>query len=427
MDPLAEDKLLLKFLGRSLLEHQMERARGAGLDQFVMVANPQNLEKIQRIVSRYPEVAVDFAVQEMPQGIAHAVQQAEHLLQDRVLLVNSNDVFDSAAYASLLSECNRNSAVAYVLGYKVQDYFPGGYLVAGKEGSLEQIIEKPPKGHEPSNLVNIMVHLHTDIAKLLDYISRVETSADDVYECALDRMVGDGHHIRVIPYSGFWSAIKYPWHIFKIVRYFLDTAEAGISSSARISPAATVEGKVIIEDNVRIMENAVIKGPVYIGSNTIIGTNALVREYSHVGADCVVGYCTEVKGSYIGDRCWFHSSYVGDSILGDGCSFGAGTVLANFRFDEQNIMVRVGDDLVDTGLDKLGAMVGENAKTGINTSVLPGIRIGANCFIGPHVCLTRDVEANKMVLPESSYRVLGKSVGLDSNKKDELMKRLEGL
>lgn len=427
MFPLREDKVLLKFLGKPLLEHQMTRAKEAGLDQFVVVANPENMEKVERIVRNVSDVEVELAVQQEPLGIGDAVQKAEHLLGEEVMVVNPNDVFESLAYTTLIRESKKGSAVSYMLGYEVQEYFPGGYLVVDQGGDLKQIIEKPPRGEEPGNLVNILVHLHTDMSKLFTYIKAVHSSSDDIYECGLDNMVRDGHKIKVVPYPDFWSAIKYPWHIFRVVRYFLDRSRSMISASARISPKATIEGKVIIEDNVRVMENAVIRGPAYIGANTIIGNNVLVRDYTHIGADCVVGYCTEVKGSYVGDRCWFHSSYVGDSIIADGCSFGAGTVLANFRFDEGSISVGVGNEMVDTGLDKLGAMIGENCKTGINASILPGIRIGSNSFVGPHVCLTTDLESNKMVLPEPRYRVMEKAIELDENKKQELMKKLENL
>jgi bifunctional UDP-N-acetylglucosamine pyrophosphorylase/glucosamine-1-phosphate N-acetyltransferase len=231
----------------------------------------------------------------------------------------------------------------------------------------------------------------------------------------------------VVPYPDFWAPIKYPWHILEVVNHFLNTCQPRISASASISEKATIEGKVIIGDNVRVLENAVIRGPVYIGPNCIIGNNALVRDYSHIGADCVIGYCTEVKSSYIGDRCWFHSSYIGDSVIGKDCSFGAGTVLANFRFDEQNISVRVGDEVIDTGRDKLGAIVGDNCKTGINASVMPGTRIGPNSIVGSHVCLTKDLEPGKKILAEPHYRVLRNQPELDETKKKRLKEKLEKL
>jgi NDP-sugar pyrophosphorylase family protein len=427
MFPLTEDKLLLKFLGRPLLEYQMLRVRETGLNDFVVVGNPQNLEKIERIAGNLPGVDVKFAVQEEPLGIADALRKAEPLLGEEALIVNPNDVYEGEAYAALINVARTGGAAAYVLGYKVRDYFPGGYLVVDAENQLKQIVEKPGRGEEPSDLVNILIHLHTNMRQLFESVGAVETTKDDVYECALDNMVRAGHRIAVVPYSGFWSAIKYPWHVLGVVRYFLDSSEPRVSPSAQISPSATIEGKVIIEDNVRVLENAVVRGPAYIGPNSIIGNNVLVRQYSHIGAECVVGYCTEVKGSYVGDRCWFHSSYVGDSVVADGCSFGAGTVLANFRFDEANIGVRIEGHVVDTGLDKLGAMIGENCKTGINASILPGIRIGANSFVGPHVCLTSDLEPNKMVLPEPRYRVMQKEVQADDKKRQELMRKLENL
>lgn len=126
------------------------------------------------------------------------------------------------------------------------------------QGNLKHIVEKPEPGEEPSNLVNILIHLHNDPRKLLAYIDTVETDRDDVYECALDGMVKDGHKIKVIPYTDFWAPIKYPWHIFGVVKYSLDIAKPYISSTARISEKASLEGKIILADNVKVLENAVI-------------------------------------------------------------------------------------------------------------------------------------------------------------------------
>lgn len=427
MFPLTEDKLLLKFLGKTLLQHQVEKLREAGLNEIVLVANPQNKDNIEEVIKGISEIKVSWAIQNKPLGIADALQSAEGSLVGEVLVVNSNDVIDVSAYQSLLEERRKATALSYLVGYEVKEYFPGGYMVTDEDNMLERIVEKPPRGEEPSNLVNIMLHLHTDINKVLEFTRIVETAKDDVYECALDRMVNEGVKIRVVPYGGFWAAIKYPWHIFGVVRHFLEGSISRISPTAQISPRATVEGKVIIGDKVRVLENAVVRGPVFIGAGSIIGNNALVRDHSHIGDNCVVGYCTEVKGSYVGDRCWFHSSYVGDSIIGDDCSFGAGTVLANFRFDEGNIRVKAGNETVDTGLDKFGSIMGVGCKTGINASIMPGVKIGPNSFVGSHVCLMKDLEPNRMVVMEPRYRVMDNTTGLDARKKAELMQKLERL
>jgi len=353
------------------------------------------------------------------------LKSAEPFLQEEVIVINPNDVFQGSAYAEIIAEAKKASASSYMLGYQVKEYFPGGYLELNSQGDLKHLVEKPKLGEEPSNLVNILIHLHNNPEKLLSYIETVQTTKDDVYECALDNMVKDGHKIKVIPYHDFWAPIKYPWHIFKVMEYFLDKAKPYISPTARISEKATIEGKVILSDNVKVLENAVIRGPAYIGPNSIIGNNALVRDYSHIGSNSVVGYSTEVKHSYIGDNCWFHSNYIGDSIIDDDCSFGSGAITANFRLDEGNISIEVGGSKVDTGYDKLGAIVGQGCRIGINASLMPGVRVGSNSFVGPQVCLNQDVEANKIILLESRYQVSNNETRLTQGKRQELLKRLE--
>ena len=401
MFPITEDKFLLSFLGKTLLEHQIETAKKAGLTEFVIVVNPQNSGRVREVVTGISDIKVELAIQQQPLGIANALESARELLDRETMVVNPNDVFEGATYSRLLEADQSHSAVSYLLGCEVSDYFPGGYLVVGEDDELSHIVEKPGKGNEPSDMVNVLIHLHTDPKMLLKYAARVRTNEDDVYERALDAMIKDKHTIKVVRYCGPWAPIKYPWQIFTAVRHFLNQSPEYISPSAHISERAVVEGKVIISDNVRVFENAVIRGPAYIGRNSVIGNNSLVREYSHIGSDCVVGYSTEVKNSYIGDGCWFHMSYIGDSVIGGGCSFGANTMLANWRFDEKNISVKIAGESIDTALDKFGAIIGNNCKTGVNVSVMPGVRIGPNSIVGPGVCLTDDLEADKVIFAET--------------------------
>jgi UDP-N-acetylglucosamine diphosphorylase/glucosamine-1-phosphate N-acetyltransferase len=425
MFPITEDKFLLDFLGKPILEHQIEVAREAGLSHFVIIGNPENIAKIEQITKKIPGIKADLALQKKSLGIADALKSAEPFLRGQLLVINPNDVFSSSAYTKIIAAAEKVTASSYILGYQVQKYFPGGYLQVNSQNELLHIVEKPNPGEEPSNLVNILIHCHNNSKELLHYIETVQTTRDDVYECALDNMVKAGHKIKVIPYNDFWAPIKYPWHVFKVMEYFLDNAQPYIASSARISEKANIEGKVILSDNVKVMENAVIRGPVYIGANSFIGNNALVRDYSHIGSNSVIGYSTEVKHSYIGDNCWSHSNYIGDSIVDDDCSLGAGTVLANFRLDEKNIQIKFGDSLVDTGYDKLGAIVGRGCRIGVNASLMPGIRVGSDSFVGPQVCLSQDLGANKMVLLEPQYQVTDNETRLDEGKRRELLRKLE--
>jgi len=409
MFPITEDKFLLDFMGKPLLEHQVELALKAGLQNFVVVGNPGNMQRIKQIAAAITGAKFEFVIQSQPLGIADALKSAAPILDSAIIVVNPNDVFDGAAYQALLDAYRSKVATSYIIGYQVRQYFPGGYLAVNGENELTRIVEKPEPGTEPSNLVNILLHLHTDMHRLFEYIDIVKTTRDDVYECAMDGMVRHAHKIKVVQYNGFWAPIKYPWHIFDIVRYFLDASEGKIDPSLSISERATVTGKVIIEKNVRILENAVVRGPVYIGPNTVIGNGALVREYSHIGANCVVGFSTEIKGTYTGDDCWFHSSYIGDSVIGNRCSFGAGSVTANYRFDRAGIPVKYGGQKVSTGREHFGAIIGDDCKTGINSGILPGRKIGPNSIVGSHVCLASDLEPDTIVLNQPGHQYIKKT------------------
>lgn len=419
MFPIIKEKCLLTFLGKELILHQIELAQKAGLTDVVIISNPQNIEDIGKVVKE----KAHYVVQEKPRGMADALLCARDVLSGHdILVVNPNDLFELKAYRDVL-EASKEGADSYVLGYEVKEYFPGGYLmVDGKK--LKGIMEKPGAGKEPSNLVNLVVHYHRDADVLFKALEETESVQDDVYERALTSMMRRGFCFEVVPYRGFWTAVKYPWHIFKAVKYFIDGTEGRIAKSAEISDKAVVNGKVIIEDRVRVFEFATVNGPCYLGRGCIVGNNALVRDYSHIGERTVVGFSTEVKNSYVGDDCWFHSNYVGDSIVLDGCSFGSGTVTANFRFDEKNVRVKIDSEPVDTGLDKFGCIMGENCKTGINASIMPGTRIGPNAIVGSHTMVHDNLEPDTMLFAQQTLVRKENKLKFARKKKLELMKKL---
>lgn len=406
MSPLSEDKFLLRFLGKTLLQYHIEQAKKAGLNEFIVVGNPANIDRIKAVAQTISGTNIAFAVQEKRLGMANALQAAQKLLADEpIIVVSPNDVLDGTAYATITRAHKKGSASSYILACEVKDYFPGGYLVLGQNEGIKAIVEKPGRGNEPSNLVNVVVHLHTKPGQLLQHIASAVSSKDDVYERALSDMIKEGYEVKAVKHKGFWQAIKYPWDILPVMEHFLKQSGKGISPKAKISKTAVIEGDVIIEDGVRVLENAVIKGLCYIGRNSVIGNNALIRDNSHIGEGCVVGYGTEIKHGYIGDNNWFHQNYFGDSIIGNDCSFGAGTVSANLRLDKKDITVSVGDEEISTGLNKLGALIGNGVRTGINVGIMPGRRLGEGSFVGPHVCLTEDLPSGKMALAEKNYKV----------------------
>ncbi len=186
-----------------------------------------------------------------------------------------------------------------------------------------------------------------------------------------------------------------------------------IAKSAVIAESATLHGDIIIGENVKVLDNAVITGPVYIGDNSVIATNTLVRE-SHIGENCVIGFSTEVARSFLGNGVWTHSNYIGDSVIGNNVSFGGGTVIGNLRLDEANILVEVNGGKMDSKTNKLGIITGDNVRVGINTSFMPGVKIGANCLIGAGIIVAEDIPENSFVRGKTELKISENKINIES-------------
>lgn len=150
-----------------------------------------------------------------------------------------------------------------------------------------------------------------------------------------------------------------------------------ISNNATIDDSAKIIGPCIIDDNAIIRNNAYIRGSVIIGKNSIIGNSC------------------EIKKSIIFDNVQIpHFNYVGDSIIGNNSHLGAGVILTNLRLDKKNILI----NNKDTGLRKMGAIIGSNVDIGANSVIYPGSIIGNNTTIYPLVRIGGIIENNSLII-----------------------------
>ena len=173
MFPVTEDKFLLKFVGKTLLEHRIKQALAVGLSNIILVGNHQNIERLEGIARRFSQVHIALTSQGEPSGMADALMSAQHLVEDEIIVVSPGDVFDESGYRNVLVEKNRGLASSFILGAKVDKYFTGGYLVFDEGKEIPRILEKPGEGAEPSNVVNIAVYLHTDVEALFRHLAKV--------------------------------------------------------------------------------------------------------------------------------------------------------------------------------------------------------------------------------------------------------------
>lgn len=392
-----QDKILLKFCGKTLLEHQLTTLLAAGLDHFIIVGNKFNLEKLQMLCQNLTGTFHFAEQKDLTTGMSGCVLAAEPFLEanEDVLIVSTNDVVEENAYHLILEGIKRHPKASLLLGKKVTEYFPGGYLEVNAENRILSIVEKPTQGNEPSDLINLVVHYHYNAQLFLEELKKIQSENDDLYEKAITNQLHKNMDYFVIPYNGFWQAVKYPWHILDLQKYFLENLHSHIDSSIYLAKNVTLQGHVYLGANVKIYENSVIKGPVYLGDNTIVANNCLIRE-ANIGNNSVIGFNTEIARSYLGENVWTHTNYIGDSILDDNVSFGSGCVTGNLRFDEKEISVEIKNQKINCGKNKLGAMIGKNVRFGVNTSLMPGIKIGANSILGAGLTIHQNI-------PEMSF------------------------
>jgi bifunctional UDP-N-acetylglucosamine pyrophosphorylase/glucosamine-1-phosphate N-acetyltransferase len=170
-----------------------------------------------------------------------------------------------------------------------------------------------------------------------------------------------------------------------------------------VEPGAVIKGPVCVEESACVKSGSYVEGPAYIGEGSTVGPNSRVRPCSSIGNDANVGASCEIKNSIImsGTRIP-HLSYIGDSIIGESCNLAAGTITANIRLEETVVKVRLKGKLLSSGRRKLGTIMGDGVRTGINSSIMPGVRIGPGSFIGPGVVVYEDVEANEMIFTRQS-------------------------
>ncbi len=385
-------KTLTPFLGSALLTHHFSELLKSGVTRMVLVTNKKTDAAIRSIT---PPTGMDVTyVIQTDDGMAGAVLAASAECGSDTIILNGSDIYDPEFISELVAMPHMTSVIGAVVK---NEYFPGGYVVSTGDGTIERIVEKPGEGNEPSNVVKIVADRFADFPAFVECIKKTKTNPTTQYEDAINEYIRTGHTCVSVITGTKWMALKYPWHVLDMMHIFLSSLKGQtIHPSVTIKPNVIIEGPVYIEEGVKIFEGVKIVGPVYIGKGTIIGNNSMVRE-SMIGANCVTGFNSDITRSYIGDSCWFHTNYVGDAVLGNNVSLGSGAVLANLRLDDGPIVSIVKNEKIQTQKNKLGAMIGDNVRIGINVSVMPGVKIGSDSFIASGLTILGDIPDRSFV------------------------------
>ena len=363
-------KVMLPIANKPILEHLLLEASKAGVMDFVFIVGYRD-EQVRDYFGDGEKwgVSIEYCNQRKQAGTADALRMVEGMINGKFLTINGDIIVKSSDISRLIAKDENTMCVI-----EVEDVKNLG-VVEIKGDRVLRIHEKIAA--PPSNLANTGLYLFTP--EIFAAIAETALSTRGEYEIpdAIQLMIDKKNNVSfMIP--SYWLDVSYPWDLLKANESLMSHLEGKIQGE--IEPNAVLKGTVSVGKNTVVRSGSYIVGPVIIGDNCEIGPNCYIRPSTAVGDNCHIGASVEVKNSIIMRETKIpHHNYVGDSVIGERCNLGAGTKIANLRLDKNNVTAAG----IDTKRRKLGAILGDEVQTGINSCINIGTVIGNNVFIGP--------------------------------------------
>jgi bifunctional UDP-N-acetylglucosamine pyrophosphorylase/glucosamine-1-phosphate N-acetyltransferase len=371
----TQPKPALPVAGTPLVARLVEQAAEAGIERVRLVAARED-GPVARAAQRAAKAhGLDLAVhvQDQRRGTGHALAEAG--VPDAPALVLYGDLFlPEGALASFVDAVGE----AGVGARRVDDVSAYGALSV-EDGRLAGLVEKP--GLAEPGLVNAGVYvLPAGFGAHLDGLEespRGELELTDALEASLD--TGQAYDVHAFE---AWQDVGWPWDLLEANARALDELEP--ATEGTVQEDAQLHGPVRVEAGATVREGSVLEGPVLVQAGATVGPNAYVRGATTIGPDAKIGHACEVKNTLLLEGANVpHVSYVGDSLLGREVNLGAGTQVANLRHDGATVQVETPRGQRDSGRRKLGVVLGDEVKTGINATLNAGVVLGPGETVKP--------------------------------------------
>jgi UDP-N-acetylglucosamine diphosphorylase/glucosamine-1-phosphate N-acetyltransferase len=395
----SRPKHLIKVGGKPILEHCLNSLKTAGINEAVIVVH-----HMADAIRQYFEdgkkfgLQVDYAEQKSILGTGNAVSAVEPYMNEDFLLVNGDLLFAAEAVKKVVDLHQKEKPAATMAVVPVEKPENYGIVELEKEKYVKRIVEKPAHDEAPTNLANAGIYAFT--TEIFSKVRMTSASTRGEWEIpdALSLLMNEGKAVMAVKIDNEeWLDIGRPWDLLDANRWALARTRHKIYGI--VENGAHLIGPVTVAETARIRSGAYIEGPALIDSLSDIGPNCYIRPHTSIGKKVRIGNACEIKNCIIMDGTRIgHLSYVGDSIIGENCNLGAGTITANYRLDAETVKMLVKGKVVDTGRKKLGAILGDRVKTGIGALFMPGVKVANDSWIGPNLMVQRDLPPKSVVL-----------------------------
>ena len=392
-------KPMIPIGGKPLLEHALLNLRDIGVQEILIIVGYK-----EEIIKNYFgnglskfNIKIEYTTQLEHLGTAHAVDFAKDFVGDDDFFLMYGDLLtDPKVFKEVLEIYQKSSCEGLISLIEVNNPQEYGIISLNKEAYVEKISEKPSVDLNLGNLANAGIFIFNPLIfkaiELTELSIRNEYEFTDSMQILINQLKGKikGYIIKNL----FWSDIGLPWHLLDANEFILKSLKSSLEG--KLEENVNMSGNVFIGKDTLVKSGSYIQGPCYIGENSLIGPNAYIRPYTYIGNNCHVGM-SEVKNSLIFSNTSIpHFNYIGDSIICENVNLGAGTKISNLRFDNKNISMIIKDKSINSGRRKLGAIIGPNTQTGINSSIMCGKKIGRDSIIGAHTLVNEDIPSNTL-------------------------------
>jgi bifunctional UDP-N-acetylglucosamine pyrophosphorylase/glucosamine-1-phosphate N-acetyltransferase len=392
-------KHLIKVGGKPILQFCLEAIKKAGITEAIIVTHYMG-DAIRSHFGDGEKLGLQLSYVEQKEilGTGNAAEVAKPYVDGDFVLIYGDLLFGQDSVKDVVAQFKKGKTAAVMAVVPVARPENYGIIEQDIDGNVKRIVEKPAAGKEPSNLANAGIYAFSK--DVFDKLKQTKVSVRGEWELtdAITMLAEEGKTVLAAQLStDDWFDVGRPWDLLDANNWALKRMDSKVLGT--IEQGAHLIGPVTVEESARIRSGAYIEGPVFIDEEADVGPNCYIRSGTSLGKKTRVGNGCEIKNSILMDGTHAgHLSYIGDSILGEKCNLGAGTIMANLRFDDGRIKMMVKDKLVDTGRRKLGAVLGDNVKTGIKSLFMPGVKVGANTWVGANFMVERDLPANTIAL-----------------------------
>jgi UDP-N-acetylglucosamine diphosphorylase/glucosamine-1-phosphate N-acetyltransferase len=404
-------KHLLKVGGKPILQFCLEAVKRAGISEAIIVTHYKG-ESIRKYFGDGSQLGLKltYVEQKAILGTGNAAETAKPYVDGDFVLIYGDLLFCEDAVKEVLSKFKSGETAAVMAVAHVEHPENYGIIEQAADGKVKRIIEKPPAASAPSKLANAGIYAFS--IDIFEKTKQLKASVRGEWELtdALNMFADEGKTVLAVQLSeDDWFDVGRPWDLLDANVWALNRMEHRILGM--VEDGAHISGPVTVAASAHIRSGAYIEGPVYIDEEANVGPNCYIRKGTSLGKKTRVGNACEIKNSIIMDGTHVgHLSYVGDSIFGENCNLGAGTITANLRFDTGHIKMKIKDKVVDTERTKLGTILGDGVKTGINSSFMPGVKVGAGTWVGANLMVDRDLPADSVALLKQVIEVKPKAI-----------------